>query len=380
MVTMYTTPMQPDWERALDRWQQAGLLDAAAVERIQAFEQQDAGPPGLRWPVIVALVFGGLMLGAGVLLFVAAHWDTLSPSERFTLVAMMVAVFHIAGAVTAQYSENFAITLHGIGTAALGAGIFLTGQIFNLQEHWPGGVMLWAAGAWIGWLLRRDWLQFAFAAILTPFWLAGEWIEAFPSPGFEQIRVLMDGLTLLSITYFCARTRNQDGMLRNALAWIGGVFLLPCAIVLATEFDLWRGNRGGSAGGREVMGYALAFGLPLALAWWLRKRDFWMNAIAAAWVFLLGVIAYSRNIGLFAWCALGAVGMIAWGVREGRSERVNMGMAGFALTLLFFYFSEVMDKLGRSASLIGLGLLFLAGGWALERLRRKLVAHAREIA
>jgi uncharacterized membrane protein len=70
--------------------------------------------------------------------------------------------------------------------------------------------------------------------------------------------------------------------------------------------------------------------------------------------------------------------MIAWGVREGRSERVNMGMAGFALTLLFFYFSQVMDKLGRSASLIGLGLLFLAGGWALERLRRRLVAQARE--
>jgi hypothetical protein len=32
-----------------------------------------------------------------------------------------------------------------------------------------------------------------------------------------------------------------------------------------------------------------------------------------------------------------------------------------------------MDKLGRSLGLIGLGILFLAGGWALERARRKLV-------
>jgi uncharacterized membrane protein len=379
MVTMYTTPMQPEWERALDRWQQAELLDAAAVERIRAFEQSDAGPPGLRWPVIVALVFGGLMLGAGVLLFVAAHWDTLSPSERFTLVVMMVAVFHIAGALTAQYSENFAITLHGVGTASLGAGIFLAGQIFNLQEHWPTGVLLWAAGAWIGWLLRRDWLQFALAAVLTPFWLAGEWIETFPSPGFEQIRVLLEGLTLLSITYFSAQTRAQDSMLRKALTWIGGIALLPCAVWLAASF-LWRNDRNQITATWDIVGYALAFALPLALAWWLRKREAWSNTISAAWVFLLGVIAYSQNIGLFVWCALGAVGMIAWGVREGRSERVNMGMAGFALTLLFFYFSQVMDKLGRSASLIGLGLLFLAGGWALERLRRKLVAQAREIA
>jgi hypothetical protein len=34
-----------------------------------------------------------------------------------------------------------------------------------------------------------------------------------------------------------------------------------------------------------------------------------------------------------------------------------------------------MDKLGRSASLVGFGLLFLLGGWQLEQLRRKLVAR-----
>jgi hypothetical protein len=53
-------------------------------------------------------------------------------------------------------------------------------------------------------------------------------------------------------------------------------------------------------------------------------------------------------------------------------------MAGFAITILCFYFSTVMDKLGRSESLIGLGVLFLAGGWALEKLRRRLVAQMRQ--
>jgi hypothetical protein len=45
------------------------------------------------------------------------------------------------------------------------------------------------------------------------------------------------------------------------------------------------------------------------------------------------------------------------------------------LTVAFFYFSSIMDKLGRSASLIGLGVLFLLGGWALERTRRRLIAR-----
>jgi uncharacterized membrane protein len=69
--------------------------------------------------------------------------------------------------------------------------------------------------------------------------------------------------------------------------------------------------------------------------------------------------------------------IVAWGVGDGRNERINMGSVMFALTVISFYFSEVMDKLGRSASLIGFGLLFLVGGWALERFRRRLVVHAR---
>jgi len=48
--------------------------------------------------------------------------------------------------------------------------------------------------------------------------------------------------------------------------------------------------------------------------------------------------------------------------------------------VIAFYFSSVMDKLGRSASLIGLGLLLIAGGWAMERTRRRLVARVAESA
>jgi hypothetical protein len=54
-----------------------------------------------------------------------------------------------------------------------------------------------------------------------------------------------------------------------------------------------------------------------------------------------------------------------------------MGAVVFAATVMAFYFSQVMDKLGRSASLVGLGVLFLAGGWGLERIRRRLVQQAR---
>ena len=371
--------MQSDWQGALDRWQSAGLIDGDAAQRIRSFEQTRSGLAGLRWPTIVALAFGGLMLGAGVLLlFVAAHWDTLSPGARFALVLTMLAVFHGAGAA-ARSQRKFGDDAARIGNGIARRGNFSHRTDFQFyQEHWPSGVMLWAAGAWAGWWLRRDWVQFAFAAVLTPFWLAGEWAEAYPGSPEEVARVLCEGSVLLFMTYLAARTRKQDDSLRRVLVWIGAIGLLPASITLAAEFTLWRGSGGQVSGSALATGYLVAFGLPLALAWWLRRGDAWMNVVAAVWVFLLGAIARTENPWLFMWCALGAAGMIAWGVRDGRSERVNMGMIGFAITLLFFYFSQVMDKLGRSASLIGMGLLFLAGGWGLERIRRRLVTRARE--
>ena len=87
-----------------------------------------------------------------------------------------------------------------------------------------------------------------------------------------------------------------------------------------------------------------------------------------------------NSIGVFLWFAIGAFGLIGWGLLERRKGRINVGVLAFAITVIAFYFSSVMDKLGRSASLIGLGLLLIAGGWAMERTRRRLVARVAESA
>jgi uncharacterized membrane protein len=66
---------------------------------------------------------------------------------------------------------------------------------------------------------------------------------------------------------------------------------------------------------------------------------------------------------------------VAWGLRDSDKARINLGVLGFAVTVFAFYFSSVMDKLGRSVALIGFGVIFLIGGYELEKLRRKLVAR-----
>ena len=116
-------------------------------------------------------------------------------------------------------------------------------------------------------------------------------------------------------------------------------------------------------------------GGPLALAWWLRRGMPPALIALAAWTALGPFLVGLRGVSPYLWAGTLGLGLVGCGIVERRSERINLGLAGFALTALVFYFSSVMDRLGRSASLIGLGLLFLGGGWALERARRQLLAR-----
>jgi hypothetical protein len=362
----------------LARWREAGIVDGPTAARIEAFEARGESPSGLRWQVILAIAFGALMVGAGVLLFVAAHWDRLSPTARFVSVLAMVGFFHAAGAYLTERFVKLSIAMHGLGTLALGAGIFLAGQIFNLEEHWPGGIMLWAAGAWLGYGLLRDWVQGILAALLTPFWLGGEWTEA--TRRFESRPSglpLAVGVLLLAIAYVSARRDDRENALRHALGWAGGIALIPAAAVLGVLTHekgwerLWRA--GDLPAGLALAGWSAALAIPLGLSFLLRGRQAWTCALAMAWGVLLSLLHPEAMA--YLWCAAGAVGLVAWGLREGRPERINLGVVSFAITLLWFYFSSVMDKLGRSLGLMGLGALFLLAGWAVERTRRRLLTQ-----
>jgi len=311
-----------------------------------------------------------------VLLFVSAHWDQLGPGERITLVLLMVAVFHAGGAAAAGRFESLSVTLHTIGTVALGAGIALTGQIFHLSDHWPSAILLWAAGAAMAWILLRHWTQAALVAILVPYWLAAEWEVRVSGSGSDDWAPVAAGICALSFTYLSARRAASDGALRKALGWLGGIALVPAAAAAAAVAGTFLFGR---AHEPQAVAWSVAAILPLALAVALHRRQAVWTAIAIVWALVLPQAGSGQDehLMVYIWCALGSIGLAWWGVRESRTERINLGVAGFAITLLTFYFSSVMDKMGRSASLILLGLLFLGGGWALERTRRRLISQIR---
>jgi len=370
-------------EQKLSDWRQAGLLDEATALRILSHEQtlSPAGPQPGRGAAI-AFGLGALALSAGILLYVAAHWDLLGPAGRSAVLVASIVLLHGGAALASARLPALATSLHAAGTAVYGAAIFLAGQTFHLAESWPQGLLLWALGAAVGLVLLRDWPHTLWLAVLVPAWLSALWAA---NAGAVESVVTSFGLLLLAIAYLGAVRHDPDAAWRRTLSRLGAICLLPLAALHANAAlyrgpsrKAWLAALPDDFAGKIALAWAVALGLPLLVAWLLRRRESWPVAIAAllaAAVIPLDASQPLQELAAYLICGAGSAGIVAWGLRDGDRLRVNVGVLCFACTLIFFYFASLYDRLGRALGLVGVGLLLIGGGWWLERMRRRLLSR-----
>jgi uncharacterized membrane protein len=381
------------WEQYLEKWVASGVVDTATAERVRAFEASEEKPSGQRWQVLISLLLGAILLGAGVLLFVAAHWDQVSPMGRLALVVGMLAALHLCAVWAGARFPAMATALHGVGTVAAGAAIAMVGQIFNMQEHWPAAVMLWALCAAAGWWFLRDQFQQICLMLLAPAWLISEWsYRADIYRGQEVYLTRM--IAVLSIVYLTAFVRSRRRAVFGVLFAVAALGLVVTTQILTDGWDryAWQEHLPLPLGLRIVS--ILLMLLMLTAGWVWEKRSLVPGLTVLAMVFALpwlqtSITTYNEfahksftqmEPSVFAYALVAAVAIVLawWGVRERSRAVVNYGVAVFAVTVAWFYFSSLMDKMGRSLGLIGLGVLFLLGGWLLERVRRRLMQQMRQ--
>lgn len=375
-------------ERYLVRWQSAGLLDSGTADAIRAYEAKQSKPRGRQWQVLLALILGGILLGAGVLLFVAANWDSVSPVTRMLLVLFILVFFHGFGWLVCGRFPALATAMHAVGTVSAGAAIALVGQIFNMQEHWPAAILLWALCAVAGWILLRDQFQQVLALLLIPAWLVSEWgyrTSAYGGADIYIARILaVIGAVYLTV-FLHSRKHVVFGVLFGA-----GALLLPISIGILGSG--WQSAGYPGQWGFVPFSYRLAV---LGILFLVAACGVILERQSVVPISIIGCLAYilpwaqrtvvqnstrrtwthtEPNLLAYLIVAAAAVSLVWWGVRMSAKPLVNYGIVAFAMTVMWFYFSSVMDKLGRSLGLILLGVLFLAGGWGLEYMRRKLVS------
>jgi uncharacterized membrane protein len=397
-----------DIESLLNRWQTAGVLSVEAADRIRAFEENQEMPGGMSdrdpqrqvhvagvvaWQGMVALILGAILLVCGVALFVSAHWDWLSPLARYAIVIAMVAVFHLAGGLVRKSFLGVSTTLHAVGTLSTGAAIALVGQIFNIQEHWPAAILMWAVAALAGWILLRDQAQQTLTLLLFPAWMLSElsfYMEGYIGEPVYIGRFLFVW-AIFFLTFFLTSKRK---VVQGILFAAGAIAATTGVACMLNGWASWSSEQSLIPFSTRVWAWIALAALPLVIAAFHGHRGLVPPAVAVAFSVALpwcyrswtesfnwgngGHQVYTRtepNLAAHALVALFAVFLCWWGVYLASRALVNLGIVAFAVAVAWFYFSDIFDRVGRSLGLIGLGVLFLAGGWALEKMRRRLLAR-----
>ncbi|MGB8259059.1 MAG: DUF2157 domain-containing protein [Terracidiphilus sp.] len=384
-----------DFDSHLKRWQAAGVLDEAAAERIRAFEQTREKPAWPRWQGMVALILGAILLVCGVVLFVSARWDWLSPWEQFLVLAGLVGVFHVAAAYLRPHFPGLSAGLAAAGTIAAGVAILTTGQIFHLSGHGAGALLLCPLAALAGWALLGDQAQQTLTLLLFPIWLMAEISEAAFGHfgGAVFVGRFLAVWCILFLTFFL---ESKKKLVQGVLFAVGAVGGVGATALMLVGWQALPHQTAIGLGARTWIWVAIVV-VPLTIGL-IHPRRCFVPLLAAVvygallpWTTQTWRVAFDNGLSRGAYTqsepsllahalvAAFAVFFTWWGVRMASRALVNLGVVWFALAVGWFFYSDLFDKVGRSLGLIALGLFFLVGGWALERTRRGLLSRIEPV-
>ena len=123
----------------------------------------------------VIFTIGGLLLGGGVISFVAANWEEISTPVKLTILFSALLGFHAVG-YWLWRSAGWRRLGHALifcGCLVFGANIGLVAQIFHIRGDWYGAFGAWAVGSLVmAWALR-SWIIGVLALCTSFVWFIG---------------------------------------------------------------------------------------------------------------------------------------------------------------------------------------------------------------
>ncbi len=393
------------------QWQAAGLITdeqaAAILQRYSTEESvepaQPAGDSAIGNRVVsVIAIMGAVLVGLGIIVFIAANWSEISTFAKLALMVVGTPAIYLAGWLLSYrfgYSRiGTAVIL--LGAIAYGASIHLVAQTYHVPVNHPNLVPFWFLGVVPLAYITRSKAVLGLSIILflaAACFRAQEWV---PEIGSEETILLLPGLLPLGAFLFAAgrmQARFADTRRFARLCDISGLLVVAVGIYFLSFDEVWwdigRGELSFSAVAVEywavVAVSVLAIAAMLTVAAWKtagrHPGQIWWEAGA---VVAMGLIAAAMWLGLafgsqwFWWLfnlvmLAGVLAMIAAGYRWNRAWLVNLAVPIFAITLFTRYFEFGLGLLGQSVAFIVAGVILLAGGFGLEYLRRRLVGRIR---
>jgi len=404
--------------RDLDRWVEQGFVTPDNADKI--LSSLETRHDGRKLPGLLTLLGAALLIFAA-LTFVAANWAEIPRWLKLVMIfGSMWAAY--AGAIWLERRAHplFAQAAVLTGLGLFGASIMLIAQIYHIETDDPVGLLAWCvaalATAWalpsrpalaLGLGLAVIWSSFASDNWGTHIhwwfflpWAAGA-VLAFRlrwRPGFHLAVITFLAWLLMNATGLSRLLGGEQefaaiiALLATAL-WLGalafrnrwmqysllsehyGMFiaLAAFAILQADEVSgvppvAWFIAAVIAGGGAAALGIRAMDHKQIEI-----KHLATPAALALA-ALLYPLLGQHQALLIYATILLGvSVGLVAYGLARQSRFAVNLGFWAFGLEVLYLYFETLGTLLGTAAFFALGGVILIAGGTFMERLRRRLV-------
>lgn len=353
--------------RDIARWERDGIVSKAIAEKLLGDIAANHGR-GIGFGQVLA-VMAALLMGAAILILVAANWEAIPRLGRVGAIFAVIAGGYLGGAVL-KLRDHDALGEAGwlIAAAAFGGAIALIGQMYHLSGDETQAILVWCIGTAIAAAALRSSVLAAAAVALSAVWVS------WPAFNFNLDVNLWYPLLLAALWAVAVWARSVPARYLILLALIGYIttlyidlddlLVIPAALALVSAGVFFAAVR-----------------MP-DLTERLTGLEDGLSAVALIG-FLTGMFTLQIvfvDEAHFAWLAaltFGAIaGALVLGGRAGRKVRW-LAYLGFAIEISAVYIATVGTMLGTAGffllAAIGLGVL----AFIIIRVERRLSGPAQ---
>ncbi len=207
----------------IKQWVSDGIIDSSQEARIKSHY---AGRLEYGRLINTITTLGSILVGLGVLLFVASNWDKLGRAVKITIIFSVTSLFNLAGYYFRNVKKNHPGLSQGfflMGAFSFGAGIWLIAQIYQIHYNFSGGILFWILGILPLVYIYRLWTVLSLSSILSFIWLCSYQSYYFQRAGYGFF------ILLAVILFFCYKQGQRFPlfvMIAAVASWLGHFWFL----------------------------------------------------------------------------------------------------------------------------------------------------------
>ncbi|SEM97003.1 Uncharacterized membrane protein [Mesobacillus persicus] len=340
-----------EWQllkREMKFLEETGVLDPGKTKEIEGLYEEE------RVSFTKTLLYvGSVLIGIGVLSFVASNWSEIGKLTKFLLIIGLFIACNFTGLRMEKSFPKTAKSLYYLGVIVFGAGIFLVGQMFHFGGDFQDAFLWWSLGILpLAWVLRDKWILLGSSILIliymtdesiisgqmVPYWILF-WIAILyflnDKIGFSQATGVAN--SLLSLAFIASILKfSLDGIANNE--YIYGLIYFVIGLGLVQMSGKVREIH-------VILGYFIHGGAALLLSF----EESW----PVGWIFLVFSILYLIYL--------------LYQINKGSLLSIVI----LCLMIFRFYLDYTFDFLPKSLVFIIGGLLLLTFGIYFERQRKK---------